>query len=42
MTRWSEIFEFFYEYNSEGMVEACGINVIVKSLTTVYDLVSIE
>lgn len=42
VTRWSEKFEFSQEFNSEGTSEACGINVIVKTLGTIYDLLSIE
>lgn len=42
MARWSKNFKFSHEFNSEGTTEACGINVAVKSLSTIYDLVSIE
>lgn len=42
VTHWSEKFEFSQKFNSEGMTEACDINVAVKTLGTIYDLLSIE
>lgn len=34
MIRWSEKYEFSYEFDFEGTAEACGISVIVKALST--------
>lgn len=51
LTRWSQIFEFFHEFNSEGTDEACDIKgrpkhtvlmLQLRSAIAVYTLASIE
>lgn len=42
MIHWSKIFEFIREFNFEVMAKACGVNVTIKSLITIYTLTSIE